>query len=146
MTVLRSIRVMIMAVIVAVPASPWTIAQPTETEPLARVRHEWMRAFNARDADAIVALYAPQAMVTSDAGTFVGRAAIRTWVQVSLDQGSRLETIDPVEEKSSGTLAYGAGRSRRLVGTEVHLGRYLIVLEKTGDSWRIVQHASVTER
>jgi ketosteroid isomerase-like protein len=119
---------------------PKAVASP---EPGAQVRQEFLRAYNAKDVDAVVALYAEDATLVSDGGTFKGRSDIRKWVQAALDQGSRLEAIEPGVEKSSGTLAYGTGRSRRLVGSEVHLGQYLIVMEKVGGEWKIVQHFSM---
>ena len=108
-----------------------------------QVRQAWLRNFNSKNTDAVLALYAENATVVSEAGTFKGREAIRPWVQASIDQGSRLESIEATEEKSSGTLAYGAGRSRRWVGTELHLGQYLIVMERIGNDWKIVQHFSM---
>lgn len=107
------------------------------------VRVAWERGYNAKNADAVVALYAENAIVAGSAGTFQGRQAIRTWVQAGIDQGSRLEPIQPVEEKSSGNLAYATGTSRRWVGTELHRGRYLIVMEKIGKDWQIVHHFSM---
>ena len=118
--------------------------KPVSTpEPGKQVRQEFLRAYNAQDVDAVVALYAEDATLVSDGGTFKGRNEIRTWVKSGLDQGSRLEAIEPSVEKSSGTLAYGTGRTRRLVGSVVHLGQYLIVMEKIGGQWKIVQHFSL---
>jgi ketosteroid isomerase-like protein len=94
--------------------------------------------------DAVVALYADDATLVSDGGTFKGRDEIRNWVKSGLDQGSRLEAIEPRVEKSSGTLAYGTGRTRRFVGSVVHLGQYLIVMEKISGEWKIVQHFSLS--
>jgi hypothetical protein len=79
----------------------------------------------------------------SDDGTFKGQGEIRNWVKSGLDQGRRLE-IEPSVEKSSGTLAYRTGRTRRLVGSVVHLAQYLIVMEKIGEEWKIVQHFSLS--
>ena len=112
-------------------------------EPGEQVRQEFRRAYNAKEVDAVVALYAEDATLVSDGGTFRGRDEIRNWVKAGLDQGSRLEAIEPSVEKSSGTLAYGTGRTRRLVGSVVHLGQYLIVMEKIGGEWKIVQHFSL---
>ncbi len=112
-------------------------------EPGAQVRQEFFRAYNAKDVDAVVALYAEDATLVSDGGTFRGREEIRKWVKSGLDQGSRLEAIEPSVEKSSGTLAYGTGRTRRLVASVVHLGEYLIVMEKISGEWKIVQHFSL---
>ena len=93
-----------------------------------------------------VALYSEDATLVSEGGTFKARAQIRTWVQVSLDQGSVLQAMDVVQERVSGSLAYETGRSRRLVGQEVHLGQYLVVLEKIGAEWKITQHFSMNAR
>jgi len=113
-------------------------------EPGVHVRQGFRRAYNAKEVDAVVALYAEDATLVSDGGTFRGRDEIRKWVKAGLDQGSTLEAIEPRVEKSSGTLAYGTGRTRRLVGSVVHLGQYLIVMEKIGWEWKIVQHFSLS--
>ena len=111
---------------------------PSSPEPELQLRQAYLRAYNAKDADAVVALYAEDATLVSDGDTFKGRGQIRNWVKSGLDQGSRLEAIEPIVEKSSGTLAYGTGRTRRLVGSVVHLGQYLIVMEEIGGEWKIV--------
>ncbi len=116
---------------------------PSSLEPGPQLRQEFLRAYNAKDVDTVVALYAEDATLVSDGGTFRGRKEIRSWVKSGLDQGSRLEAIEPGVEKSSGTLAYGTGRTKRLVGSVVHLGQYLIVMEKIGGEWKIVQHFSL---
>jgi len=122
-------------------SGPKALSSP---EPGVQVRQEFLRAYNAKDVDAVVGLYAEDATLVSDGGTFRGRNEIRNWVKAGLDQGSRLAAIDPSVGKSSGTLAYGTGRTRRLVGSVVHLGQYLIVMEKIGGEWKIVQHFSLS--
>jgi len=116
----------------------------SSSEPEVQVRQEFLRAYNAKDVDAVVALYAEDATLVSDGGTFTGRDEIRKWVKSGLDQGSTLEAIEPSIEKSSGTLAYGTGRTKRRVGSAIHLGQYLIVMEKIGGEWKIVQHFSLS--
>jgi ketosteroid isomerase-like protein len=120
------------------------VTRLSSPEPGMQVRQEFLRAYNAKDIDAVVALYAEDATLVSDGGTFRGRNESRNWVKSGLDQGSRLEANEPIVEKSSGTLAYGTGRTRRLVGSIVHLGQYLIVMEKIGGEWKIVQHFSLS--
>ncbi|MDQ3037896.1 MAG: nuclear transport factor 2 family protein [Myxococcota bacterium] len=60
----------------------------SEIERSARLAREWMRAFNAYDVDALVALYHPDATHTSPkiralhpdtGGRLVGREAIAAW-------------------------------------------------------------------
>jgi len=115
----------------------------SNTEPGAKLRQEFLRTYNAKDVDAVVALYAKDATLVSDGGTFRGQDEIRTWVKSGVDQGSTL-VIEPSVEKSSGNLAYGTGRTRRRVGSVIHLGQYLIVMEKVSGEWKIVQHFSLS--
>lgn len=118
-------------------------AEHSVEDTVAQIRLDWMQNFNAGDINGVLALYADDATVVSEAGTFKGREAIRPWVQASISQGSKLESIEAIAEKSSGSLAYGTGQSRRWVGKELHLGRYLIVMERIGGGWKIVQHFSM---
>ena len=116
------------------------IMPPSSPEPGLQLRQAYLRAYNAKNVDAVVALYAEDATLVSDGGTFKGRDEIRNWVKSGMDQGSRLEAIEPIVEKSSGTLAYCTGQTRRRVGSVIHLGQYLIVMEQIGGEWKIVQH------
>jgi len=117
---------------------------PASSEPFAQIRQEYLRAFNAKDVDAILALYAEDATLVSDGGSFKGRAGIRVWLLSGIDQGSRLLAIEPGVMESSGALAYETGRTRRQVGAQIHLGQYLMVFEKIGGEWKITQHFSVS--
>ena len=117
---------------------------PASSESFAQIRQEYLRAFNAKDVDAILALYAEDATLVSDGGTFKGRAEIRKWLLSGIDQGSRLLAIEPEVQKSSGTLAYETGRTRRRAGSQIHLGQYLMVFEKINGEWKITQHFSVS--
>jgi ketosteroid isomerase-like protein len=112
-------------------------------EPASMVRDEYLHVYNLHDADAVLALYADDAVLLSEAGVFRGKPEIRKWLQFAFDQGSVLENITATREKSSDTLAYGTGHTKRLVGKEIHLGHYLIVMEKRNGQWSIVEHASL---
>jgi len=111
-------------------------------EPVSLIRNEYRQAYNLHNAESVLALYADDAVLLSEAGVFSGKSEIRKWLQIAFDQGSVLESITAIREKSGSTIAYGTGRTKRLVGQEVHLGRYLIVLEKRRGKWTIVEHAS----
>ena len=128
-------------VLFALSAVGWT-QDPKQQAPPSTVREAYLQAYNTHDTGAVLALYADDAVLLSEAGIFRGRDEIRKWLKFAIDQGSILESISPVREKSSGTLAYGTGETKRLVGNEVHFGRYLLVMELQNGKWRIVEHAS----
>ena len=133
-------RVVFVCVVLMAAASAQDVGQPEE--PASLMRNAYLRAYNLHDPDSVLALYADDAVLLSEAGIFRGKAEIRKWLQIAFDQGSVLESITAIREKSSTTIAYGTGQTKRLVGPEVHLGRYLIVLEKRERKWIIVEHAS----
>jgi ketosteroid isomerase-like protein len=110
------------------------------------VRDRFLQAFNAGDANGVIALYSDDAVVVSEAMNFVGPQQIRQWIQVSLDQGSKLESIEIERQRTSGDLAYATGRTRRRVGNEIHLGQFLMVLERCGNEWKIVRHFSMNAK
>src|SRR5262245_22209690 len=120
----------------------WAQTSGLPKEPTSLIRDEYLHAYNLHDADALLALYADDAVLLSEAVVFRGKSEIRKWLQFAFDQGSVLEAITATREKSSGTIAYGTGHTRRLVGKEVHLGRYLIVMGKRNGQWLILEHAS----
>jgi ketosteroid isomerase-like protein len=110
------------------------------------VRDRFLQAFNAGDANGIIALYSDDSVVVSEAMNFVGPQQIRQWIQVSLDQGSKLEAIDIERQRTSGDLACAIGRTRRRVGNEIHLGQFMMVLERRGNEWKIVRHFSMNAK
>jgi ketosteroid isomerase-like protein len=104
--------------------SCWAQNSSPPKEPTSLIRDEYLHAYNLHDADAVLALYADDAVLLSEAGVFRGKSEIRKWLQFAFDQGSVLETISATREKASGTIAYGTGHTKRLAGQEVHLGHY----------------------
>lgn len=115
-------------------------------DPFSLVRESYRQAYNLHNADAVLALYADDAVLLSEAGVFRGKSEIRKWLQFAFDQGSVLESITATRQKSTGTLGYTTGQTVRLAGQELHLGRYLIVMEKRNGQWLIVEHGSFNAR
>ncbi len=113
---------------------------------LAALRQHYVAAFNTGNTEGVLELYAPHAALVSDGGTFEGHPGIARWLEPGIAAGSRLEPIVAEAGKVSGTLAYETGRTRRHVGTELHHGQYLMVLERLGGEWKIVRHFSITTR
>ena len=139
-SLIRMNRLLVLCLLLATTSVAQTSMQ--SQEPLGAVRNEYQRAYNLHDADLVLALYADDAVLLSESGVFRGKSEIRKWLQFAFDQGSVLETISATREQSSDTIAYGTGETKRLAGQEVHLGRYLIVLQKREARWVIVEHAS----
>jgi ketosteroid isomerase-like protein len=116
----------------------------TGTDELAVLRDGWIRAFNAKQLDAVSATYALDAVfLPITGGRVVSAAAIknlfeRIWHQLT----PHIELTSHVVERS-GDLAYDSGEYvENLVsgGNAVNIaGNYVFVYRRQPDGWRIVE-------
>ena len=108
------------------------------------LRAEYADAFNKQDTATLVGMYAPDAILIRGDGTMLtGKDAIRK----SLEAGpwGKL-SIDSDTVRVFGNTAYDVGTastSRKDGGEDV--GRYLVVLRRGVNDWRISSLASVPE-
>jgi uncharacterized protein (TIGR02246 family) len=108
------------------------------------LRAAYADAFNKQDTATLVGMYAPDAILIRGDGTMLtGKDAIRK----SLDAGpwGKL-SIDSDTVRVFGNTAFdvGTARTSRKDGGE-DVGRYLVVLRRGIDDWRISSLASVPE-
>ncbi len=126
------------------------------------ITQQWARAWNAKQLDATLDLYAPDAsFLTAEGGRYTGLPAIRKLFQQGLDSADPSITLHTLSSSVSSRLAYDSGeftevltftgKARPLVdagsktpppGTKLSVqGYYLIVYRRQQDGhWRIVQH------
>lgn len=111
----------------------------------------WTRAMKANDLDAVVACYAPDAVVwLPDSPEAVGTAAIRAGYKNLLDANTVKDVVlMPVNAKTSGDMSTGWGHFSMTLapkdgGAAVSMkGRYLAAAQKQGGKWvYVVDHAS----
>ena len=106
---------------------------------------EWMAAYNAGDADRIVALYAADAVVMPpDAPAAEGHAAIRDHITKDMAgakaAGVTLKDMSS-ETGSSGDLGWHAGRFAVTDGDgkTVVTGKYAEIWQRQNGQWRIIR-------
>ena len=111
-----------------------------------KVREDFMAAFNAGDAVKVGELYTENAIAMGlDRPTLQGRTTITESNRMFFDQFTAKITITPTQTKTSGDLAYDQGtytmeltpkaKGGKPVKEE---GRYVVVLQREGDSWKVV--------
>jgi len=104
----------------------------------------WSKADNARDANAILAFYADDAVsMGADQPAFVGKAAILKEVESSLAKkanGSTL-TYDVVDAWGAGNFATEVGKTTRMdaAGKVTATGKYMAVWEKRDGKWLCIR-------
>lgn len=107
---------------------------------------KWIQAFNSSDIDAIVSLYAPDALFigTSSKEVGTGPEYFRRYFQSlkrDMPRGAKLESYSTVELSSTVVLVSGMDTvSGTKEGTTFHRpGRASFVLAKREEKWQIIQ-------
>lgn len=145
MTTLRSLRLIAPALAALAACHP---AAPAATGPgsPADLRQQWQDAFNRADTAAIVALYAPDAVLVPPSGTVLtgGQTAARDAVgQMMAARTLRLHPLDQRMRGHAGHLQGTWTASRRGVarGPLLGSGTYFMVFEaRPGGGLQIVYH------
>ncbi|HEY8185711.1 MAG TPA: SgcJ/EcaC family oxidoreductase [Pyrinomonadaceae bacterium] len=131
----------------AVSVSMYThsVHQPSAND-IAKVSEQWAREWKAKNLDALIALYAEDAVFMPATGSRVtGRAEIRELFEKALAvYTSDLQVHSKVTEES-GDLAYDSGEYDEMGNSggvkRSGRGNYLMILRRDRQNqWRIVQH------
>jgi uncharacterized protein (TIGR02246 family) len=119
---------------------------PNGTGGVAQISVRWAKAWSAKNLDAVIAMYADDAVFLPSIGSRItGRAAIRDLFEKALAVNtSDLHVQSRVTEQSS-DLAYDSGEYEETTtsGGIARSGRgsYLVVFRRDGkNQWRIVEH------
>jgi uncharacterized protein (TIGR02246 family) len=116
----------------------------TALDELGTVRSAYADAFNRKDAAALAAMYAPDAQLITDQGVMVsGNEAIaasfaagaKTWPHLVIES-------DSIKVYGNTALDVGTLRMHPEGGAEM-VSRYLVVLRRNMQNWKIVSVAAV---
>jgi uncharacterized protein (TIGR02246 family) len=113
---------------------------------VAKISERWSKEWSAKNLDALIPLYAEDAVfLTATGSRTTGRAAIRDLFEKALAVNtSELHVLSKVTEQS-GNLAYHSGEYEETSTSggvkRSGKGNYLVVFRRDGkNQWRIVQH------
>jgi uncharacterized protein (TIGR02246 family) len=143
------------------PSQPPTTAgqvviRGSVADPITEMRNVWAKAFEDRDLNAMLSLYADNAAVLPPSGEFVtGQEKITAFFEQIFDSALGLTIrLDSQRSGSSGDLGYDAGvyeeTIRRSDGgllavgstrETIRHGAYMVVARRTAGKWLIVQQA-----
>ncbi|PDT39641.1 MULTISPECIES: YybH family protein [Sinorhizobium] len=112
-----------------------------------RANDEWNSAFNSGNADAVAALYAPDAVVLPSTHAVIrGTSAIEDFWNGLISAGVKDHRIEMVDAQSGGDIAYTVGKwsaSAPGEGSEAqrYEGTVVTVFRRQGDgSWKACLH------
>jgi uncharacterized protein (TIGR02246 family) len=125
-----------------------TMALAGASEDVGAVVDRWMTAFNANDVDALVKLYAPDAILVGTAGLkpVEGSAGIHAYFSRLAKSGDKVVidsrktiVLDNNNAYVTGFYTFSAARNGEIRKSPAG---FTMVLSKRGDDWLIVHHHS----
>ena len=121
------------------------MAQPTENirDVLQKANDGWNSAFNSGNADAVAALYTPDAVVLPSTHAFVrGTIAIKDFWKELISAGVGNHGIELVDAVAAGDIAYATGKWSAEGGeTQRYEGSIVTIFRRERDgSWRVCLH------
>jgi ketosteroid isomerase-like protein len=145
MSILRSILLIAVAVSLGAccdPPPPQSVDLEAEAEAVLERGQQWNDAVIAKDLDAVMAFYAPEAVqMVAGRPVIEGHDAIRAWFQEWLPVPG-IENVfvsDKVEVSIGGTMAVDRGTWKFVMetpeGPVEDFGKYLIVWKKIDGQW-----------
>ncbi len=143
------IAVIILTTLSAAQAKSPTSAKRKAAKPenfaevMANLRKTWVENFNAKNADKVAALYAPEAVLMRWDGTVHGHDSILADVDKSIRGGAHDYTLMSLHSESSGDLGYDTGAYNVGLTDRTIEGNYVIVVKRIKGHWLIVAHAHV---
>jgi uncharacterized protein (TIGR02246 family) len=122
------------------------LAGPRDVSGVAQISARWAKEWSAKNLEAVIALYADDAVFLPATGSRVtGRAANRDLFEKALAANTSELHLESKVTERSGNLAYDSGdyEEKTISGGIARSGRgnYLAVFRRDGkNQWRIVEH------
>jgi ketosteroid isomerase-like protein len=108
-----------------------------------KLRNTWVEEFNAKHADKVAALYAPEAVLMRWDGTVHGYDSILADLEKSIRGGAHDYTVHSLHVESSGDLGFDTGAYNVGLTDRTIEGNYVFVVKRIKGKWLIVAHAHV---
>lgn len=104
---------------------------------------EFTKAYNSKDIDKLVLLYAADAIMVSETGVAQGREAIKARLSIGVQRGNTINSLSPEKSETSGGLSYTEGIASIMSGGQILQRHYLVIVKKVGAHNEIMIHYSL---
>ena len=108
-----------------------------------QISQEWIRVYNAGNAEKVAALYTADAYYLSAHVLAHGREAIEAYFERGIKGGGHIDFIKPISVFIADDFAYCPGTYQATNAGVTVDGRILIVLRKIEGRWLIAAHETV---
>ena len=121
-----------------------TVASQKESRLAAETTvREFTSAYNEKNIDKVLSLYAADAVMVSEAGVADGPAAIRARLSGGIQRGNSIASLSPERNDSSGALSYTEGAAEVVSNGQRSQRHYLVIVRTVGARTEIVIHYSL---
>ncbi|MGC2194142.1 MAG: nuclear transport factor 2 family protein [Terriglobales bacterium] len=131
---------LILVLMVGIATAAW---DKDSSHPAVSTVQEFTNAYNNKNIDKLVSLYAVDAVMVSEAGVAEGRDAIRARLDGGIQRGNTIASLSPERNDSSGALSYTEGVAKVINNGQELQRHYLVIVKKVGASNEIVIHYSL---
>jgi ketosteroid isomerase-like protein len=121
----------------------FAVAKGKSEQPAAGTVQEFTAAYNHKDVDKLVSLYAEDAIMVSEAGVAQGRDAIRARLSAGVRRGNTIDALHPENSDTGGNLSYTEGTAEVITSGQRAQRHYLVIVKKVGSHYQIVIHYSL---
>ncbi len=104
---------------------------------------EFTNAYNEKNIDKVLSLYAADAIMVSEAGVAQGGDAIKTRLSGGIQHGNTIASLSPERSDSSGPLSYTEGAAEVVNNGQRSQRHYLVIVKTVGTRREIVIHYSL---
>jgi ketosteroid isomerase-like protein len=104
---------------------------------------EFTSAYNEKNIDKVLSLYAADAVMVSEAGVAEGPAAIRARLSGGIQRGNTIASLSPERNDGSGALSYTEGAAEVVSNGQRSQRHYLVIVRTVGARSEIVIHYSL---
>jgi ketosteroid isomerase-like protein len=112
----------------------------SDSAAIRKVDTEFVAAFNAKDTDKIVTMYAENSVfMPPNKPMLRGTGPLKSFYADLYGQGATTLTLEPDEVSGHGPIAYQSGSFSLGSGATHDRGKFLFVMRKMGDRW-LFQH------
>lgn len=131
---------LIVVVMLGIATAAW---DKDSSHPAVSTVQEFTNAYNEKNIDKLVSLYATDAVMVSEAGIAEGRDAIGARLNGGIQRGNTIASLSPERNDSSGGLSYTEGIAKVMNNGQESRRHYLVIVKKVGGSKEIVIHYSL---
>ena len=109
----------------------------TDQDAIRKTAADLAEAFNAKDVDRILTLYADNSVfMPPNAPLLRGREPLKSFYSEMLGRGATDLKLTPEDVAGHGPIGYQSGTYSMTIGTGRDRGKYLFVLRNLADNWR----------